>query len=94
MIMTEKILENTQEKIFLLALAICLFVVKIINNYYESLFPWLQRCEKVFGFDLKGYGNIRVYAFLGERYQSFWFNKYTKPLLWPVIFYDAAKSIK
>ena len=22
---------------------------KIINNYYESLFPWLQRCEKVFG---------------------------------------------
>ena len=67
---------------------------KIINNYYESLFPWLQRCEKVFGFDLKGYGNIRVYAFLGERYQSFWFNKYTKPLLWPVIFYDTARAIK
>ena len=28
----------------------------LLNNYYRSLFPWLERCEKVFGFDLKGYG--------------------------------------
>ncbi len=67
---------------------------KIINNYYNSLFPWLERCENIFGFDLKGYGNIRIYGFLAERYQSFWFNKYTKPLLWPVIFYDTARAIK
>jgi len=64
---------------------------KIINNYYNSLFPWLERCEKVFGFNLEGYGNIRIYGFLAERYQSYWFNKYTKPLLWPVVFYDIAK---
>ena len=71
-----------------------MFVCKskeIINNYYGSLFPWLERCEKIFGFDLKGYGNIRIYAFLAERYQSYWFSKYTKPLLWPVVFYDITK---
>ena len=75
----------------------CMFVCrskKIINDYYNSLFPWLKRCEKVFGFNLKGYGNLRIYAFLAERYQSYWFNKYTKPLLWPVIFYDIKKLIK
>ncbi len=63
----------------------------IINNYYSSIFPWLDRCEKVFGFDLKGYGMTRIYAFLAERYLSYWFQKYTKPLLWPVIFYDISK---
>ncbi len=72
----------------------CMFVCrskKIMNDYYNSLFPWLIRCEKIFGFNLKGYGNLRIYAFLAERYQSYWFNKYTKPLLWPVIFYDITK---
>ena len=33
-----------------------------------------------------------MYAFLGERYLTYWFNKYTKPLLWPVIFYDITKK--
>jgi len=72
----------------------CMFVCrskKIMNNYYSSLFPWLKRCEKIFGFNLKGYGNIRIYGFLAERYHSYWFNKYTKALLWPVIFYDITK---
>ena len=72
----------------------CMFVCrskKIMNNYYSSLFPWLERCEKIFGFDLKGYGNVRIYGFLAERYHSYWFNKYTKALLWPVIFYDITK---
>jgi len=67
---------------------------KLLNNYYNTLFPWLERCEKIFSFNLKGYSNIRIYAFLAERYQSYWFEKYTKPLLWPVIFYDIAKTIK
>ena len=64
---------------------------KAINNYYNSVFAWLEKCEKIFGFDLKGYGATRIYAFLAERYLSYWFNKYTKPLLWPVIFYDINK---
>ncbi len=64
---------------------------KIMNRYYESLFPWLERCEKIFGFDLDGYGMTRIYAFLGERYLSYWFSKNTNHLLWPVIFYDTNK---
>ena len=64
---------------------------KIMNDYYNSVFPWLKRCEKIFGFDLEGYGKSRIYGFLVERYTSYWFNKYTKPLLWPVVFYDINK---
>ena len=74
----------------------CLYVCrskKIMNNYYSSLFPWLERCEKTFGFDLKGYGNTRIYGFLAERYHAYWFNKYTKSLSWPIIFYDISKQV-
>ena len=29
---------------------------KILNEYYKILFPWLEKCEDIFGFDkLKGY---------------------------------------
>ncbi len=61
---------------------------KIIKNYYNSLFPWLKRCENEFGFKSKSYGETRIYGFLAERYLSYWFNKYTKPLIWPIIFFD------
>ena len=60
--------------------------------YYETIFEWLEKCERVFGFDLKGYGNVRIYAFLAERYISYWFNKYSKPLSWPVFFFDTNKN--
>ena len=40
----------------------------------------LERCEKVFGFDLEGYGNIRLYAFLAERFMPYWFNKNAKQI--------------
>ena len=61
---------------------------KIIKNYYNSVFPWLKRCEKVFRFQSGSYGETRIYGFLAERYLSFWFNKYTKPLMWPIIWFD------
>jgi len=64
----------------------------IINNYYESIFPWLEKCEKIFGFNLSGYEQ-RIYAFLAERYLSYWFSKYTKPLQWPIINYDITKKL-
>ena len=57
-----------------------MFIAKknIINKWFDSLFPWLERCEKEFGFkSLKGYGTTRLYAFLAERYLSYWFKKYT-----------------
>ena len=68
-----------------------MFIAKknTINNWFNSLFPWLERCEKVFGFEnLSGYDTQRLYAFLAERYLSFWFEKYTKILEWPWIFYE------
>ena len=60
----------------------------IIEKYFESIFSWLEKCEKVFGFELNGYAKTRIYAFLAERYLSFWFNKYTKPKTWPIFFFD------
>jgi len=63
-----------------------MFITKpeIVNKWFGTLFPWLLRCEKEFGFEkLKGYDNQRLYAYLAERYLSFWFNKHTKTLTWP-----------
>jgi len=60
---------------------------KFLKKYYESIFPWLERCEKIFGFEnLQGYETKRLYAYLAERYLSFWFKKYTKSLEWPWTF--------
>ena len=57
-----------------------MFIAKkeIVKKWFNTLFPWLERCESVFGFDdLKGYDTTRLYAYLAERYLSFWFKKYT-----------------
>tara|TARA_B100001063_G_scaffold245337_1_gene280739 strand:+ start:1961 stop:2755 length:795 start_codon:yes stop_codon:yes gene_type:complete len=52
---------------------------KIIQDWFSTLFEWLERCEKLFGFEnLQGYDKTRIYAYLAERYLSFWFRKYTK----------------
>ena len=60
-----------------------------LRKYYEVLFPWLEKCEKLFGFDnLKGYGSTRMYGFLGERFMSYWFQKNTKYTTMPVTFFD------
>ncbi len=64
----------------------------IIKNYYNSVFPWLKKCEKIFGFKSGTYGETRIYGFLAERYLSYWFNKYTKPLIWPIIFFDISSE--
>ena len=64
----------------------------IINHWFADLFGWLEKCEKVFGFEsLKGYDTRRLYAYLAERYLSFWFRKYTKSIFWPLISIDADK---
>ncbi|MBD1166592.1 DUF4422 domain-containing protein [Pelagibacterales bacterium SAG-MED07] len=57
-----------------------MFIAKknTINQWFSSLFPWLESCEKEFGFkNLKGYETTRIYAYLAERYLSFWFRKHT-----------------
>ena len=62
---------------------------KIIKLWFNDLFNWLFKCEKIFGFrTLKGYDQQRLYAYLAERYLSFWFKKYTKYLEWYWTFYE------
>jgi hypothetical protein len=61
----------------------------LYNDYCKSLFNWLERCEEIFGFDPKrSYSRIRVYAFLAERYLSYWFKKNSNYILWPMKFHD------
>tara|TARA_B100000029_G_scaffold404910_1_gene405053 strand:- start:2594 stop:3391 length:798 start_codon:yes stop_codon:yes gene_type:complete len=62
---------------------------KILSKWFKDLFKWLFKCEKVFGLkDLKGYDQQRLYAYLAERYLSFWFKKYTKYLEWDWAFFE------
>ena len=66
----------------------------LLKEYYSNLFPWLERCEKLFGFkDLKGFGKIRIYTFLAERFMPYWFNKNVKVKTMPIVFYDIRKDI-
>ena len=67
----------------------------LMSDYYKTIFEWLFRCEKIFGFNLEGYGKIRIYAFLAERFLPYWFSKYSNYLEWPIIFSDLRnKSLK
>ena len=62
---------------------------EILRNYYEDIFPWLKKCENLFGFEnLEGFGKIRIYTFLAERFMPYWFRKNTKSATMPIIFYD------
>ena len=65
---------------------------KIINKWFNDLFKWLFKCEKIFGIKkLKGYDQERLYAYLAERYLSFWFKKKTKYLEWHWAFFEKKK---
>jgi len=65
---------------------------KLMMRYYQTVFNWLDECEKIFGFNLDGYGKIRIYGFLAERFLPYWFNKYGKSLEWPIVFNDLRKE--
>jgi len=68
-----------------------MFICKkeLLKNYYDSVFPWLQRCENIFGFsNLNEYGKKRIYGFLAERYLSYWFTKNSNIREVPIIFKD------
>ena len=59
---------------------------KHLESYYKSVFPWLERCEEIFGFDnLTGYGSQRIYGFLAERFLSYWFTKNFKVKELPIV---------
>ena len=65
-----------------------MFICKknLLKEYYGSVFPWLKKCEKIFGFEnLKTYGEKRIYGFLAERFLSYWFSKNFKVKEVPII---------
>ena len=43
---------------------------KLMNDYYETIFDWLIKCEEIFGFKLDSYGKVRIYGFC-ERFLPF-----------------------
>ena len=60
-----------------------------LQKWFKDLFNWLFKCEKIFGLKkLKGYDQARLYAYLAERYASFWFKKNTKTIQWHWTFFD------
>ena len=63
---------------------------KILNDWYKNIFKWLSKCESVLGFDFKNY-ETRTYAYLSERYISYWFKKYTNCKELPWIFFEEHK---
>ena len=61
----------------------------VLEKWFTTVFSWLERCEEEFGFvTLKGYDTERLYAYLAERYLSFWFTKYTSYREHPWAFID------
>ena len=68
---------------------------KLLKSYYNEIFPWLESCVKLFGFDdLKGYGLTRIYGFLAERFMSYWFKKNTNYKELPILFHDINNNLK
>ncbi len=67
----------------------------ILNEYYETIFPWLERCEELFGFkNLQGYDLTRIYGFLAERFLSYWFTRNVKFKIMNITFYDINNDLK
>ena len=72
----------------------CIFISKnkkLMERFYSDLFSWLSECEKIFGFNSNSYDTKRIYSFLTERYMPFWFEKYSKVLTWPWVYFDITK---
>lgn len=72
-----------------------IFVLKI--KYFDALcsstFTWLKKCEKIFDQkDLKGYGGVRIYDFLAERYFSYWISKYCNLKVWPYLLIETREK--
>ena len=66
----------------------------LLKKYYEVLFPWFEKCEKIFPLDnLHGYDMTRIYGFLAERFLSYWFQKNARCKTMNITFYDIRKDI-
>ena len=54
-----------------------MFICKkeILKDYYEVIFPWLEKCEKSSVSMIWKDMEKRIYGFLAERFLSYWFNR-------------------
>ena len=69
-----------------------MFVAKRCFKQVFRSIDWKQ--EEIFGLkNLKNYDQTRLYAFLAERFTSYWFKKYCKVIEWPWIFYEENKKV-
>lgn len=67
---------------------------EILQKWFSDLFEWLFDCEETFGFEkLVGYDKLRLYAFLAERYLSFWFSNYYRVKSCPWVFLIQQNSL-
>ena len=65
------------------------------NILCKETFKWIFKCEKLFKKEsLSGYGKIRIFDFLAERYFSYWIKKNTKIKTLPVIYLDLKNKRK
>jgi hypothetical protein len=58
----------------------------VLNNYFEVLFSWLLKLEKFIEYKNKSAYQARLPGFISERFASYFFNKFHKPILIPVSF--------
>ena len=68
-----------------------MFIAKqdILERWFHDLFTWLEECEKKIGFNSSNnYDTKRLYAYLAERYLSYWFKKYTTYKEQPWVFIE------
>ena len=73
-------------------LSIFILRKKYFVDLCSSTFTWLEKCEKIFDKNkLNGYGEIRLFDFLAERYFSFWISKYCKYKIWPYSLIETKK---
>ena len=55
----------------------------------NDIFKWIFKCEKFFNLKkLKGYGQTRIFAFIIERYISYWIIKNSNYKILPGVFID------
>ena len=89
----EDFLNYVKSKTEFYPLSIFILKKKFFSKLCLSTFNWLQRCEKLFDKNkLKGYGQIRIFDFLAERYFSFWISKYCNYKIWPYCLIDIRKK--
>ena len=64
------------------------------NQMCIDTFNWIFKCEKLFDKNqLHGYGQVKLFAFLAERYFSFWIKKNTKHKIISGIYFDTEKKV-